>query len=490
VNLSAPLKGLTASKALTEMSPRDALRLDNWVCRSDGLHVRAGFAVQSVIQSNQDKRPLALMKWYGSATDTMFATTASGLYDVTSGTASLILPLQSGWASSAIQSNDSGATLLFVNGRDGLFGYRGGNWAQMTVTGCDAGKWHAICVHQQRVCAIDTDNKCWYLDHRAISGPAHQVAMPQHLRSGGSLVGIASIKPTGGRGASDMLTIATSGGELVVYAGDNPSRSESFNLHGVFDVPLPVTRNCFANHGSSVSLITRDGILPVPDILGLDKAKKIVAATTGPIKNLWDLSWSDNSSSVEKMGEYIAINSGSARFDLISVPGAGTYVNAPETDGWSRFSDLDATCWLDDGQHLHFGRSDGTICRYGGSSDNGTTIKALMVGAFQKLNPRGRTVQFNRARLNFVRNPGYKPLFKVLLNYQGVPSGVVGSSLNQSAYTWPLIDWPLMPEPPAFATAATDRDRGLSGRGHCAAPILAVKALSPLIYTGAELQFT
>ena len=414
--------------------------------------------------------------------DTMFATTADKLWSVTSGTSSPLLPLQSGYVSSATQTNAGGATLLFVNGRDGLFGYRGATWSMMPVTGCDATKWRDICIHQKRVFAHD-GKRVWYLDQLAIAGPAYPVTMELHLRNGGEIVGIASISPSGGKGRADILAVATSGGELVTFQGDNPKLAETWSVGDVFDIPPPVARNCFVQHGSDQHLITRDGVLPVPEILTLEPSKKPKGASTDDIKNLWDLAYSLNGNS---LSDYNGISSGAARLDLIRVPGAGTFVKPPETDGWSLLSDLDATCWLDDGQHLHFGKSDGTICRYGGQDDNGVAINALMVGAFQDL---GETHRFNRARISFDRHIGYTPLFRVLTNYMGIPSGVVGSQTNQSYYSWPPVDWPMMPAPQVTGrTQAEDLWRGLSGRGHAFAPILAVKALAPLIYSGAQTK--
>ena len=410
--IPAPLLGLNANEPINGMKPAHAIRLSNWVCRQGGLYVRNGFGVQSL---GLGSSPLALMSWPG-ATQALFATTATGLWNVTSASASYILPLQAGYgnASSAIQTNGGPTTLLFVNGKDGLFAYRGATWSLMTVTGCDATKWQQIIIHQRRVFAHD-GARVWYLDANAIAGPAHPVIMEQHFRNGNVIAGIASIKPSGGIGPDNILAVVTATGELAIYEGDNPKLATNFSGKGVFDVPLPVTRNAFIEHGTTAMLVTRDGILPIPDILQLDRAKKPVGAITNDIQGLWDLAWSQNAAA--NLGGYAGLNSGSARFDLITVPGNGTFVRPPETGGWSILDGLNATCWLDDSRRLYFGRTDGTVCLYGGQDDAGQPINALMVGAFQAL---GANRSPARARLTFDRHTGYRPLFKVLTNYREV----------------------------------------------------------------------
>ena len=482
MDLLSPIAGLNAKTSLAEMRSREAIRLDNWVCRTDGLHVRAGYSVQS---SGLGASPVALMRWYGSSNDTIFATTATGLWNVTSAIATFVLPMQSGYVSSAIHTNAGRAVLVAVNGRDGLLTYNGAQWSLSGVTGCDASQWHSVCVHHNHLFAAD-DARVWYLEQGAIMGPAHP-AIPAtlNIKTGGRIAGIASLQPTGGKSSDNLLCIAISGGELIVYAGNNPRSKDSWSLQGVYRIPPPVTRNCFIEHGDMLHLVTRDGILPVPSILPADPAKKPTGATTNDVKNLWDLAYGTNDLA-GLLGDYNGLNSGAGRFDLIRVPGAGTWVRPPETDGWSMLTDLGATCWLDDGEHLHFGRNNGTVCRYGGQDDNGASIQALMVGAFQ--NMKGQH-QFSRARLNFDRSGSYKPLFRVMTNYQNVPAGIVGANVNASYYTWPAVAWPMVSAPDVPGrTRAQDLWRGLSGRGHVAAPILAVKTMAPLIYYGAEIE--
>ena len=85
----------------------------------------------------------------------------------------------------------------------------------------------------------------------------------------------------------------------------------------------------------------------------------------------------------------------------------------------------------------------------------------------------------------------YVPKFQLLTNYEAVPSGIIGDNIASQYWQWPQITWADQPTPWVKGRSRSrDLWRGVSGRGHVMAPILAVQAASPLVYSGTEIMYS
>ena len=82
----------------------------------------------------------------------------------------------------------------------------------------------------------------------------------------------------GGVGPDDYLTIVTNLGEVVVYAGVDPSDATNFTLAGVYQIGKPAGRNSFVSHGQQIVVMCEDDFYFIPADLDGKKQPTLAAA--------------------------------------------------------------------------------------------------------------------------------------------------------------------------------------------------------------------
>jgi hypothetical protein len=391
-SISAPLKGLHLASPLTVTPPGYGLRLENLVCRTDGLHVRLGAAV---ITSGLDGPVTTLM---GYPSHVVAATTTSGP------------PWQ--WT---LMSNAGATFLLAVNGTSLLRVYNGTVWQTITLDNLDTTTVGSICTHQSRVWfGSSTDLTLYYLGLDAIAGAVSPVYLQPLCRKGGAIAAIASLTVDGGRNTNDQLLVITTNGEAVLFSGTDPDTSQTWSLGGVWDVPKPIGTRCLVTNGGELAYLSTKGLLPIPQVLAKPDPEKPVQALT---EDIWPAFAADTATGAWEMVE-------SSDHEVLIVSGPGRQYVRSSTGAWSTWDVPNATTWLSHNGDLYFGTSDGKICRYGGYSDNGISIPAYLVDRYDRLGSIGlKTTQ--AVRLLYAAAKPYSPRIKALRNFEPVPTGKI-----------------------------------------------------------------
>lgn len=341
----SPMRGLDLSSPITDLREGYALRLDDWVCRQDGVHVRRGYNVASSVTG--------LVQSLHSYPGHLICTTPTAISD--NGVS--IATCTSGTWSGALISNPGGTHLIMVNGFDQPMHFNSTVWTSATITGVDATKLVQIITHQRRIFAVERDSlTVWYLGLEKSGGEAKPIYLDAQCRRGGSIAAISSLHTTGGRGREEQLVVVTTMGELIIYTGTNPDDPDKFSLSGTWNVAPPVSRNCFAGVGGELALLTTSGLWSVPGMLAVpddEKPLKAISNKIGP--------------ALADQGHQV-LDSAADNFALIQANGV-QFIKS-DTGGWTRWTGLPlATTWCEHEGALYFGTQDGRVCRYGANSD-------------------------------------------------------------------------------------------------------------------------
>ncbi len=464
----APIKGIDLS---TNMMTRrgdagHAQRLDNWICRTDGLHVRPGY---NVIETLSETAPVKSLLYYPGH--------VFGRID--------------GEWHGAVLPNE-GRRFLFATSAIGALPiiYDGSQWSLPTLNSVDATKLRCATRHCRRLYFIEAGTlDLLYLDRDAVSGAVSRLLLRGIFEHGGELRAIASLSGDGGKDSQDVLLAVTTNGELAVFVGNDPNNPETWALKSVHMVPKPLGTKCFYKTGPGLWYLSVDGLFSIPDILAMRESQKDAASVSDPVKPLMPLG--ANASVIESgaIGATVVHSDG---FQL---------VRDPSTGGWSRFTGLNASCWLETPDGLFFGSNTGHVCRMIGGADHGglaqnleRPITTIMVDAFAKYGTQ-QYKHFNRIRPIWRIAQPYHARMEFLTEYRDLPDAWDSANIDSACWSWDDVQaWNFARQGPMPWTrdisARLGQWRGIAGRGSVAALMIGAKFHGvPAIYTGHEAMF-
>lgn len=139
----------------------------------------------------------------------------------------------------------------------------------------------------------------WYPAAGAFQGAMSKYDLSTFVNSAGALVTICPMTIDGGSGPDDLIAFVFDSGEVLVYQGDDPASTNSWQQVGRYKIGKPMGRSCWALVGSATILVTQNGPVDLAQTLRI-----------GP---------SDYSSAV---GQGIALN------EMRDVNGVPLYTNA------------------------------------------------------------------------------------------------------------------------------------------------------------------
>lgn len=189
--LSSPTKGWNASDDLTDMDVLEAVVLDNWIVTERGCMTRQGFT-EHVTGIGANVRTLMEHNDI-DGTATLFATTATNIYDVTTagavGAAAVSSLTGSGVWSHVMFATAGGNFLVACNGTDPVQNFDGSTWTEPTITasGTSSDDFVQVTAHMTRLWFVEKNTlKVWYLPASAIAGTATAIDF-------GPVLGLAAI---------------------------------------------------------------------------------------------------------------------------------------------------------------------------------------------------------------------------------------------------------------------------------------------------------
>lgn len=373
------------------MKPKAAVYLENWFPRPDGLVMREGYTNHVTAIPDPVERIHVYSKVTGG--DELFATTASGVYDVTvAGAAGAAeIALTEGKTIATSISTGAGNYLMVVNGVDDLVQYDGTTWTAVpTFTGpVNTDRYKYVELYRQRLFFVVRNSlELEYLPVNSISGTPTNYPMGAIFRLGGYIVAIATWTIDAGSGPEDRLAVFTNKGQVAVFAGADPA---TWSFQGVYFIGEPIGTKPLLTYGGDILVITEAGVRPLSSVVqaaSIDRTQTTtqmiqpiltrLAATYGAEEG-WEL-----------------VSHPLAPFLLLNIPSTPLTKQAvmhAQTGAWSFFTGMQALCFARKNTELYFGTTN-SVCRITGVSDNGSNIVSRMVQAYSQMGyPRNKQIK-------------------------------------------------------------------------------------------------
>lgn len=220
----------------------------------------------------------------GASDDRLFAVTNEGIYDVTVAEAAPILKIafgntapEAGYGTYAhYLDNAENEFLFYADSVNGLFEYNefDGEWTQITdeISGVNPSLINFVVVHKQRVWFTERESTTgWYLPVGSRLGVAEPFHFGAKFKHGGNLTGLYNWTVDGGDGVDDILIAVSGSGDILPYAGSDPSLAD-WRLVGTYWIgSMAKGAHCGSQDGGNVTLLSSFGIVQMSDLLrGVD----------------------------------------------------------------------------------------------------------------------------------------------------------------------------------------------------------------------------
>jgi hypothetical protein len=442
--MQAPTKGWSANSLPVKAEEGTAILLENWFPEATSIRPRKGFTeVTTGITGGVN----TLMSFVSGTTAELFAAGNDAIYDVTSagvlGTA-----VQTGLNSTRFSyvnfATAAGQFLFLVNGADAARHYNGTNWVEPVITGATSSTFSAVMSHKSRLFFLQKDTATvWYLDVDSIAGAATAFEVSSQLRFGGSLVGLGTWSVDSGDGMDDLFVLWSSEGEVLVYAGTNPS--SDYALVGRYYTGRPVGDRPLFPIGGDLAMLSEDGVLALSAVMRFDRLTSKEKSLTAKIVDEYRMAVKRYAAQTG----WQMITLPKASMALINVPGAGNAGAAVQfaynvsTKAWSKFTGLNAKCWEFFEGEIYFGTPAGGVYKAeSGGSDDGAAITCRCLTAFTHLGSPGKTKHVKLIQ----------PLFSTDLNDYTFGQGCevnfndpsvlgVGAPAADGLFTWDVSEW-------------------------------------------------
>ena len=483
--IPASIGGWNARDALYGMAATDAVVLDNMIPGPGGVAMRGG----SVVYATGLGAPVNALLRYNppGAVQRLFGCAGANVYDVTApgavGTAVLSGQTGDKWRG-AMFGTPGGSFLMAANGTDAPQKYDGSTWSAIALVAPQPRTYQGSggaqvaysypytltpsklmnpVVFGQRVWFVEKGSlRVWFLPINAIGSSAQNdpvspstvpdlspcaqaLDFASQCKLGGTLVAMAVWTRDGGTGSDDYAIFITSAGEVLVYAGTDPTSATSWSRVGVFRVAPPVGDRPTIAAGADVAVLTETGLLPLSSVLALDPSQDEQSAITDKIRGAFQSAYQSAATAYGwapqdyPMGALLVIN----------VPNADgvtfrQFVMNLLTQAWCSFSGLPAICWGLLGDRLMFGTPDGRVCQYDvGSADTlmpavapiAQPVKFTCLPAFSAFKTAGRK-RFTMARPLYTSALGYRAPIALRVDYDTTALPLPQPAIPSSATPW------------------------------------------------------
>jgi len=437
----APIEGWDAQSPIAAMSPKRAVRLENWFPQPDWIEVRKGYVIHAPCTAD----PIETLATYnGLTTRTMFAVSNGTIFDVTgsgSGTSAVI-----GLANSRFQylnfATTGGNFLYMVNGADVPQYYDGSTWQTAVITGISSSDIIGVNAFKERLWfTLTGSSDAAYLPVDSIQGAAVKFPLGGLFTKGGFLMAMGTWSLDAGNGPDDYAVFLSSMGQCVIYTGIDPA--VDFLLVGVFDMGAPIGRRCMTRVGADIALICIDGVVPLSKALIFERSAVLKATLTERIQRV--------------MNQSARAYRNNFGWQLISYPrGTRAILNVPieeNTDqvqyvmntlsgAWCQFIGMKANCWELLDEDLYFGGNDGVVYQADTSgTDAGNTLSADMMTAYNYYGLRGNQKRWTMCRPQITTDGQVNPGLALNVDFRDDAPLSIPSTQILAASLWDVALW-------------------------------------------------
>ncbi|TXH58982.1 MAG: hypothetical protein E6Q97_00805 [Desulfurellales bacterium] len=400
--IPAPLGGWNARDPLDLMPETDAIVLDNLIPDTSTLRLRKGYRVHASGMGSSAVQ--SLLEYVDAAgTRRLLAGANGNIYNASTSSPS---SLGSGYGSNKWQGvnfRDAGATskMILVNGADTPKQYDGTSLTDATYTGITTpANLIAVTSHKSRLYFIEKDTDLiWYGDTLASTGALTSFPVGSLLRRGGYPMTISTWSKETGAGADDLFVITSSEGEILVYAGDDPS--SNWALTQRLAMPIPLGRRARGSLGAESVILTEQGLVPLSSVSSIHDSSSTFTKLSDKISKAF-ISAVESYGATTQGWEVFAYPR--ANLLLVNVPvlegvSSQQFVMNTITGAWTRFTGINASCWCLFNNQPYFGGMDGKVYQWDyGYNDNGAAIAVALRLAYNYCADRERQKRFTLAR--------------------------------------------------------------------------------------------
>ncbi len=476
VPLPPPTGGWDSISPLSNMPADRAYLLDNWVPRPGWIEPRNGYRPRCTGLGGANTPVQTVMAYNGFAgINKLFAVATGTIYDC-SAVGAAIATTVTGLGNSRMQfiqfSNPSYTQyLMAVNGTDVPKLFDGTTWSDAVIsgTGVDPSSFIQVNQHNGRLWFVqkNSTNPCYMHDVGAITGTAVVFPLGQFMSKGGYVVAIGTWTIDTRQTVDEYVAFITSRGEVIVYAGTDPSTAETWQQIGRYALGRPIGTRCFSRIAGDLLIITIDGVVGMSQMLSTDRAAANRVSLTSIIMNQMAISAQRY---LTNFGWQI-IEFAKGTLSILNVPKRENveqvqYVMNTITGAWAQFLNINANCWEVDAQdNVFFGGNNGTVYQWNvGSSDDGTDIVCTSKIAY---NSFGNAPQLKRytALQPLITTTG-NPIPSIGINVDFKDTDILSTEQPATSnlplwnqVNWNEFDWPVL-------QATTDNWIGVDGMGH------------------------
>ena len=283
---------------------------------------------------------------------------------------------------------------MVVNGADDAQVYNGTSFAASTITGVDTSLLSHVWKHASRLFFVEKDTQtAWFLGVDSISGTATSLSLAGTFQRGGALLFGGTWSMDSGDGMDDRCVFVSTKGEVAVYQGTDPANASAWSLVGRYDISPPLGKNATMRAGGDFLVATREGIIPLSQIVAKDPAALSFDAVSRPIFPTWE-------EEVAQVSENIDI----LKWDEISLalvyfPGSSRTLSVGlERGAWGiQPGGGTANCGQSFMGGAYIGKDDGRIYRINTSgTDDGTPFTSRYCHSFSDF---GAPAAYKRAQM-------------------------------------------------------------------------------------------
>jgi hypothetical protein len=395
-----PIGGLNTVASALDMPDTDCPLVVNLLAAENGLRTRLGYREWSKgLLGDSTNEVRSLLPFTGSqeSSSRVFGVLDNGIYDVSAGGTSSprvatfrVTNGNSGFGMSTVMVTAGGHFLVYCDELNGtwLYSENGGTWTRVVmgtgpqqISGVDPDNLVFPFVFKNRLWFVERDSaNAWYLPLNQIYGVAQKFPLGALFRAGGHLIGLWSWTYDGGAGLDDSLVAVSSGGDVLVYQGTDPSQAATFGLKGVWSIgPPPAGRRIGNSTGGELLLLSRLGLVPMSKlVLGAITSAEFATAKVSNYLN-------DIMREKAVYPGWAVIQQPEDATLLVLIPRGYSSTDtqlaqalASPLRPWFPYTGvpmLSAANWE---AHLYFGTADGRVCVHTGTADNvlltGTTL--------------------------------------------------------------------------------------------------------------------
>ena len=255
----------------------------------------------------------------------------------------------------------------------------------------------------------------WYGDLNAITGPLHEFNLGLVNESGGNCRALGSLTLDTGVGVDDLLAICMSRGDVLIYAGTDPSTANAWQISGQYKLGPVIGDRPLVKLGGDLIAITSDGYIPLLQFLGAGREQRQLAISDKIAPTV-----TQAVSSFGSVAGWQAILFSEANWLLFNLPeddGGSRFiqhVQNVQTGAWCSFRGMNARCWETFKGKLYFGSTAGLVMQANtGGADGDASISGLVRSAY-----------------NYLQSP-YDKQFRLLRAH--IESGAAGSQVQIGA---------------------------------------------------------